>query len=141
MKLGAFVAGAAAALLCAAGSLAQTTTYMIDLKRSEEVPPNTGKGSGAADVIYDPAIKLLKWKVIYSGLTGPATMGHIHGPAEPGENAPPIIAFAKLDSPIEGSATLTDAQAANLIAGKLYINIHTAENKGGEIRGQVRGGN
>ena len=40
-------------------------------------------------------------------------------------------------SPVEGSATLTDAQAADLMAGKYYINIHTAANPGGEIRGQV----
>jgi CHRD domain len=66
-------------------------------------------------------------------------MGHIHGPAEPGENAPAVIPFAKMESPIEGSATLTDAQAADLKAGRLYINIHTAQNKGGEIRGQVTG--
>ncbi len=40
-------------------------------------------------------------------------------------------------SPAEGSATLTDAQAADLVAGKYYVNIHTAANPGGEIRGQV----
>jgi hypothetical protein len=38
---------------------------------------------------------------------------------------------------VDGSATLTDAQAADLLAGKDYINIHTAANPGGEIRGQV----
>jgi hypothetical protein len=40
-------------------------------------------------------------------------------------------------SPAEGSATLTDAQAADLVAGKYYVNVHTAANPGGEIRGQV----
>ena len=45
--------------------------------------------------------------------------------------------FDKPDSPIEGSAKLTDEQVADLKAGKLYINIHTAANKAGEIRGQV----
>ena len=43
----------------------------------------------------------------------------------------------EMASPIKGSATLTDAQAADLQAGKYYVNIHTAANKGGEIRGQV----
>ena len=42
-----------------------------------------------------------------------------------------------LASPIKGSATLTDTQIAQLEAGKWYINIHTAANKGGEIRGQL----
>ena len=40
-------------------------------------------------------------------------------------------------SPISGTATLTDAQAADLEAGKFYFNIHTAANPGGEVRGQV----
>jgi hypothetical protein len=39
--------------------------------------------------------------------------------------------------PAEGSATLTDAQAADLMAGKYCVNVHTAANPGGEIRGQV----
>jgi hypothetical protein len=40
-------------------------------------------------------------------------------------------------SPITGSAALTDAQLADLQAGKCYVNVHTAANKGGEIRGQL----
>jgi len=42
-----------------------------------------------------------------------------------------------LTSPITGSASVTDAQAADLRAGKWYVNVHTAANPGGEIRGQV----
>jgi len=38
---------------------------------------------------------------------------------------------------VEGSAILTDAQAADMMAGKCYVNVHTAANPGGEIRGQV----
>ena len=140
MKPRAFLAGAFVAVLSTSGAFAQTILYKIDLKSSEEVPPNASKGTGSADVTYDPVTKMLKWGVTYSGLTGPATMGHIHGPAEPGKNAPVLIPFAKVDSPIVGSAILTDEQAADLKAGKLYINIHTAENKGGEIRGQLTGG-
>ena len=40
-------------------------------------------------------------------------------------------------SPLQGSATLTDAQAADLMAGRWYVNIHTAANPNGEIRGQL----
>jgi hypothetical protein len=91
-----------------------------------EVPPNTSAATGTADLDYDPASKKLSWKLSYSGLSGPATAAHFHGPAEAGKNAG-----------VAGSATLTDAQAADLAAGKYYINIHTAANPGGEIRGQV----
>ncbi|MDB5484322.1 MAG: hypothetical protein JWR29_226, partial [Tardiphaga sp.] len=70
-------------------------------------------------------------------LTGPATMAHFHGPAEAGKNASVAVPITPATSPSEGSATLTDAQAADLMAGKYYINVHTEANKGGEIRGQV----
>ena len=58
-------------------------------------------------------------------------------PAEIGSNAGVVIPFANAASPIDGTAILTDAQAADLLAGKMYVNVHTAENKGGEIRGQI----
>jgi CHRD domain-containing protein len=108
------------------------------LDGKSEVPPTTSAGKGAADINYDAATKKLTWKVTYSDLTGPATAGHFHGPAETGKNAGVAVPISNIaSSPAEGSATLTDAQAADLMAGKYYVNIHTAANPGGEIRGQV----
>ena len=108
------------------------------LDGKSEVPPNTSPGTGIADIDYDAATKKLSWKLSYSGLTGPATAAHFHGPAEPGKNAGVAVAIPNATaSPAEGSATLTDAQAADLAAGKYYVNVHTAANPGGEIRGQV----
>ena len=80
---------------------------------------------------------VLKWKITYSGLSGPATMAHFHGPAMAGANAGVVIPFNNPASPIEGQATLTSSQAADLMAGKWYANVHTAANPGGEIRGQM----
>ena len=113
------------------------------LDGKSEVPPNTSAGKGSAEIDYDAATKKLSWKVTYSGLSGsglsgPATVAHFHGPADPGANAGVAIAIPNAtSSPAEGSATLTDAQAADLAAGKYYVNVHTAANPGGEIRGQV----
>ena len=108
------------------------------LNGKSEVPPNTSAGTGTADIDYDAASKKLTWRVTYSGLSGPATAAHFHGPAEPGKNAGVAVAIPNAtSSPAEGSATLTDAQAADLTAGKYYVNVHTAANPGGEIRGQV----
>src|SRR3954469_22922730 len=107
------------------------------LDGKSEVPPNSSAASGTADVDYDSASKKLSWKLTYSGLSGPATAAHFHGPAEPGKNAGVAIPITNTASGSEGSATLTDAQAADLAAGKYYINVHTAANPGGEIRGQV----
>jgi len=125
-----------AAVAFAGPAFAEKMKATLDGKA--EVPPNTSAATGTADIDYDAATKKLSWKVTYSGLSGPATAGHFHGPAEAGKNAGvavPITGIAA--SPVEGSATLTDAQAADLVAGKYYVNIHTAANPGGEIRGQV----
>jgi hypothetical protein len=108
------------------------------LDGKSQVPANTSAATGTADIDYDPASKKLSWKLTYSGLSGPATAAHFHGPAATGANAGVAVAIPNATaSPVEGSATLTDAQAADLVAGKYYINIHTAANPGGEIRGQV----
>ena len=112
--------------------------YKATLDAKSEVPPNASTATGTADIDYDPASKKLSWKVTYTGLSGPATAAHFHGPAEAGKNAGVAVAIPNAaSSPVEGSATLTDAQAADLEAGKYYVNIHTAANPGGEIRGQV----
>ena len=110
----------------------------VTLNGKAEVPPNTAAGTGTADLDYDAASKKLSWKITYSGLSGPATAAHFHGPAAAGANAGVKVPIANPGtSPVEGSATLTDEQAADLTGGKYYINIHTAANPGGEIRGQV----
>ena len=130
-----------AALTGFAVSPAAAQSFKADLKTSEEVPPVSGGGSGKLEATYDAASKKLTWKGTYSGLSGPTTAAHFHGPADPGKNAGVAVAAPAPSSPFEGSATLTDAQAADLAAGKLYFNIHTGANPGGEIRGQVLKGN
>jgi len=118
-------------------ALAEKMTMKVNLTGASEVPAVTSPGKGTADVSFDTVTKVLTWKVNYSGLTGPVTMAHFHGPAEAGKNAPVAIPFKDAASGAESRATLTDAQAADLMAGKMYINVHTDANKGGEIRGQV----
>ena len=95
-------------------------------------------GNRALTATYDTDTKKLEWTVNYSGLTGPAIAAHFHGPAPVGKPAPIEVPLkAPLDSPMKGSATLTDAQAKDLMDGMMYFNIHTAANKPGEIRGQM----
>lgn len=111
------------------------------LNGASEVPATTSAGKGTADIDYNAATKKMSWKLTYSGLTGPATAAHFHGPAEAGKNAGVAIWISEkgkpFDSPFKGSATLTDAQASDLMAGLWYVNIHTAANPGGELRGQL----
>ncbi|MDX8453853.1 CHRD domain-containing protein [Mesorhizobium sp. VK9D] len=125
------------AFLVASPVMAETMKFKATLDGSQQNPPVTTKGKGTATLTFDTTSKKLSWNVKYSGLSGPAVAAHIHGPADKGANADPVIPFEKLKSPIKGSATLTDAQAADLEAGKYYVNVHTAKNKDGEIRGQI----
>jgi hypothetical protein len=127
----------AAALAFAAPASAETIAMKAELKASNEVPPINSKGAGAVSATYNTATKKLTWKGSYTGLSGPATAAHFHT-GEAGKNGGVAVPIGGADkSPFEGSTTLTDAQAADLMAGRLYVNVHTAANKAGEIRGQV----
>ena len=130
-------ASALASILAALPATAETVMLKGDLKASNEVPPNSSPATGTAEATFDTASKMLSWTVTYAGLSGPAMGAHFHGPGEAGKNAGIVLPFQSPVSPIKGSATLTDAQAADLLAGKWYANVHTAANPGGEIRGQM----
>jgi hypothetical protein len=133
-----FSMAAAAAILAASPATAKMIVLSATLDGQKQVPPVETTGKGTAEVSYDTSTHQLDWTVTYSGLSGPAIAAHFHGPAGPGENAPPVVPFKPpLASPASGSATLTEKQAGELLDGKFYINIHTAAHKDGEIRGQV----
>jgi CHRD domain len=116
-------------------------SFKVPLTGAQQVPPVQTAASGTADLTYDAATRILTWTVSYSGLSGPATMAHFHGPAAEGKNAPPVIWLsekgAAVANPIKGQATLTPDQAQQMMAGEWYVNVHTQANPSGEIRGQV----
>jgi len=131
------IAGIALLTGFAGAAQAEKITLKADLKGSNEVPPNASPASGKAEATLDTETKVLSWKVTYADLTGPAMGAHFHGPSEAGKNAGIALPFKTVQSPIEGTATLTDNQMADLLAGKWYANIHTGANPGGELRGQM----
>ena len=141
MKTTTFLFAGIALLVGVAGGTppaqAEKVPLKADLKGTNEVPPNTSPATGTAEATLDTETKMLSWKVTYADLTGPAMGAHFHGPTEPGKNAGIVLPFKTVQSPIEGTATLTDNQAADLLAGKWYANIHTGANPGGELRGQM----
>jgi CHRD domain len=147
--LGLAVGSAAGAVLVSSAkpTYAAGTAYKAALDGKSEVPPTTSSGTGTATVTYDPATKTVTWDGTFSGLSGPATAAHIHGPAEAGKNAGVIVPLSQKDvpftSPFKGTATLADDKAAALAAalssGQAYVNVHTAANPGGEVRGQLKG--
>lgn len=135
-RLAALTTGAV--LLACTVSFAETVKLAATLDAQQQSPSLDLPGKGSADLTFDTETKQLDWTIEYSGLTGAPVMGHFHGPADRGQNADVAIPFeGDLASPIKGSATLTDEQAENLLAGKYYINLHTEAHKPGEIRGQV----
>ncbi len=132
---------AALAALMITPAYAETIPYKAMMTGAAETPPNDSKGTGTVEATFDPATRKLNWTIDYSGLTGPATAAHFHGPAGPGKPAPIEVPITgKLTSPITGSATLTQSQTKDLEDGKMYFNVHTAAHKPGEIRGQMEKG-
>lgn len=131
----------AAALLFAVSATAQAETVKLDgtLSPSSEVPAATDShATGTVKATFNTETNVLQWTVTYSGLTGEAKAAHFHGPAATGQNAGIVVPLTgSLASPIKGEATITAAQAADLLAGKWYVNIHTAAHPPGEIRAQV----
>ncbi len=129
----------AACLALALPALAHAaTTIHADLKGSTEVPPTASLATGTMDGTFDPGTGKLTYTVTWSGLIGPATMAHFHGPAPVGKNAGVEIVIGTAPaSPVHGEATLTKAQAAALEGGMMYVNVHSKKFPKGEIRGQV----
>lgn len=120
----------------AAGSMA---TQNITLSGNNEVPPVATTATGTAMITINPD-KTVKAAVTVNGMT--ATASHIHMGAA-GTNGPVIVPFTKTGDNTFGAAPdakLTDEQYAAYKAGNLYVNVHSAKNAGGEVRGQLKGG-
>ena len=127
------LATAAAVFVILAGGAAQAEIIHFGAKL-------TGSGAGAGELSgeLETTEHTFAYRASYTGLSGPATMAHFHGPAAPGANAPPVVVVTDPRTPIGSSVILTQAQQDDLLAGKWYFNVHTAANPGGEIRGQVQ---
>ena len=155
----------AAALLAAAPAFGQTTVYTTTLSGPAENPPNASAGTGFATVTVNTVAHTLRVQQTFSGLSAPTTASHIHCCiTTPGGNAgvatmtptfsgfPLGVTFGSMDQTFDTLATSTynapfvtanggtaaGAEAAlfaGIAAGTAYVNIHTTQNPGGEIRG------
>ena len=125
----------------------------IVLNGAQETPPVTTTASGKAVAEYNKDTRILTYTVNWTGLTGPVAAMHIHGVADPGAPAgvvqniitasggirtPSATAFGATGS-ISATVFVDNLviREADLLAGKYYFNIHTAQFPAGEIRGQI----
>jgi hypothetical protein len=146
---------------------ADQLAFVTTLTGSQEVPPTGSPGIGSALVTLDTVTNMLTVNVSFSGLVSPTIASHIHCCALPGVNAmvatavPTFPGFplgvttgtylqtfdltlASTYNPAFITAhggTVTGAQAAfvaGIMSGQTYLNIHTSQFPGGEIRGQLQ---
>jgi CHRD domain len=138
-----WAAAALCAVLAGCSSVAgdpepRTELYEAQLSGAQEVPAVASAGTGRAELRLDRKNHLVRWTVSHSGLSGPLTAAHIHGPAGPGQNAPALIPLNHVPATLTGQLLLTPEQASQLESGQWYVNLHTARHPQGEIRGQLR---
>jgi glucose/arabinose dehydrogenase len=124
------------ASLLTSAALAQTVNFTITVDGFQENPPTGSTATGSGTATLDTATNLFSWNISFANLSSAQTNAHFHGNATACTNAGVQIGLP-LGSPIVGSQTVTAAQAANILAGRYYLNIHTANFPGGEIRGNV----
>jgi hypothetical protein len=138
------VAGGAVALLVAAfAPAAAVDTYAVSatLKNNTEVPRPKGapfaKGAFSGKYVEHGKTATLTWKLTFSRLTGKAVAAHIHI-GKRGVAGPVVV---PLCGPCRngqvGKATITEATISKIESGNAYVNVHTAKNPGGEVRGQI----
>src|SRR5690242_4482772 len=101
---------AMAALLTAGAARAEIVHFSATLSAGDEVPPKTSAGKGEITAELETTEKVFVYRGTFSGLTGPATAAHFHGPADPGANGPPVVMVHDLPIPISGTAVLNDQQ-------------------------------
>ena len=138
----AFAGVAAAVALAGSSTSASIYTYKSTLSRGVEVPkpkaPATAKGVFTATVTEKGSTRTLRWKLTFSGLSGKASAAHIHR-GKAGVAGGVLIALC---GPCKngqiGTQRISSSVGDTLERGRIYVNVHTNKNPGGEIRGQVR---
>jgi CHRD domain len=111
--------------------------FEATMSGAKEIPAVSGGGNGKFEATYNKDTKTLSYTLTFSGLSGAPTAAHLHN-ASAWENGPAVLPLSTPSgSSYSGSLTLSQAQENELFVGRMYANVHTILNKGGEIRGQV----
>lgn len=125
-----------------AGPYLPTAGYQAHMLAANEVPGNSSTGTGFGTVELSPDESTITVNMSFSGLTSPATQAHIHGPAGPGINAGVLFGFTGVPAATSGSIpqqtfAINPTQVGYLKNGLLYMNVHSVNFGGGELRAQL----
>ena len=123
-----------------------SVTFGTTMNGAGENPAKNVPGVGTATIVKSAGV--YTFTINYSGMSGPLTGAHIHGPAAAGANANVIVPFSTTGAGASGTLTGTftstntaaisnDSLDVLMTNGNAYVNLHTAANPGGEIRGQL----
>lgn len=116
----------------------ELAAFSAHLNGQQAVPTNDSRAQGELVAVLNRNTGLLRWKLTFSGLSGPVRGANFHSPGMAGEVAQPVLSLGRsVLSPSEGRAMLSARQRADLLAGQWYINLRTARYPDGEIRGQL----
>jgi hypothetical protein len=144
-KLGVFVIAAGLLSACESDSDDNMYTLSGSATGAQENPPVTTSGTATLSGSYNRDNNVFNYTVNWTGLTGPLTAAHFHGPAAVGVNAPPMFDISITSNGTSGTAsgtvTLADTTETHLLNGRIYYNLHTALYPAGEIRAQVSANN
>lgn len=131
------VAASAAAAFAATGA----TVWTAALSSGQEIPAQVVKDAAAHGLFKGTLTgSTLKWKLTFSKLTGPATAAHIHMAAKGKSGNVVVPLCGPCKSPVSGTATIPASLMTAFKKHLLYVNVHTAKNPNGEIRGQLAAG-
>jgi CHRD domain len=137
-------------LLAAAVPARAGTIFVATLTGSQETPPNSSPATGFGTFVLNDAMTELTFDVTFSGLSSGLTIAHFHD-APPGLPGPIVRAIDASEGAVPGilsgtlhgvwtsadAQPLTPALVSDLLAGNIYVNIHSTQFPNGEIRGQL----
>ena len=139
-----FALGLAAAALGAAGSSSATYKFKATLTGAQEVPkvkaPAGAGGTFTAKTVEGKSSSTFTWKLTFHGLSGAAVAAHVHLGKKGVAGGVAVSLCGPCKSGMTGKTKITPAIETALESGKAYVNVHTAKNGGGEIRGQIANG-
>lgn len=137
------LAGLIAVLGFCSPGLRADQIFAANLTGAQDVPPTNSAATGLASVVLNNAQTMITVNLSFSGLEGPATAAHIHGPALQGSNAGVLFPFTGVPNAVSGAIppqtfAIDPTQVGYLESGQLYVNVHSTVFPEGEIRGQLQ---